>query len=80
MSFETNISSRILPREATANEEIKDITDIAAAGFGFEDPTPAVLDDIRNHVESAEIIQIGYCGQERTGFALYRRLLWRLCT
>ena len=72
MKFSLERSSNINDR--TAHE----INEIAAAGFGHNDPAE-MLDDTLRHIKDADIIQRAIDGKETVGFALYQRCLWRTC-
>lgn len=55
---------------------IKTLNEIAATGFN-QPPNDAMMNDTKQHIQSAEHIQIAYTSpQEAIGFALYRRCLW----
>lgn len=67
--------------------ETKDITEaqfdaiafVAASGFGQDPNSPSMREDTREHIASADQIQLLLDSDtdRAVGFALYRRLLWQ---
>lgn len=58
------------------HETLDSINQLACLGFGQTDPA-AMLTDTAHHIESADFVQQAYIDQQRVGFALYKRCLWR---
>ena len=58
------------------DRDVSAINEIAAAGFGFDEPEAMLADTVR-HIQSADIVQKAVQGRELVGFALYTRCLWR---
>ena len=52
------------------------INDIAASGFGYDNPAD-MLSDTLAHIQSADIVQQAKVGRETIAFAFYSRSLWR---
>jgi hypothetical protein len=59
-----------------SNRDVYAINEIAAAGFGHDEPE-TMLEDTLHHIQSADIVQKAVQGRELVGFALYARCLWR---
>ena len=59
-------------------KEIAIINEIAAEGFGIDDPADMLEDTVR-HIEAADVVHRAYNKAETVGFALYKERLWRAC-
>lgn len=57
-------------------ETTAEINRIACRGFEQQNNL-AMLEDTRNHIESAELVHLAYDGQDLVGFSLYRSSLWQ---
>lgn len=63
------------PTQLGVNQELA-INSLASRGFSQEE-SPAILQDTREHLASADFIQQTYDQDKMIGFAMYRRVLWR---
>lgn len=62
--------------DALSETAIEGINRIACLGFEQAN-NPAMLEDTKNHIQSAELVHLAYDEQRLIGFSLYRSYLWQ---
>lgn len=77
MKNTTEIQIQTMPTCEIHDQHLSQLALVAAKGFGDTVLTERMINDTREHIESADHVQLVSGSRGYIGFALYKELLWR---